>query len=245
MHLLTSLTRGTTAVVPGAPGADGGVLSTITDWAVGLMDALGPPGAGAAVALENLFPPIPSEVILPLAGFTAAQGRFSLAEAIVWTTVGSVVGALVLYWLGAALGADRLRAVAARLPLVRVEDLDKGEAWFARYGSVAVLVGRVVPIVRSVISVPAGVERMPLGRFVLLTTLGSSVWNTALVLLGHGLGARWHTIEAAVGTYQKGVIVVVAALGLAYLVHVVRRRRNRPADRGRAESSAGRRRAGQ
>ncbi|MBN0038823.1 DedA family protein [Cellulosimicrobium cellulans] len=217
------MTFSSTAVLAAeSPGT--GPISRITDWAVSLMESLGAPGAGVAAALENLFPPIPSEVILPLAGFTAAQGRLGLLEAILWTTAGSVVGALLLYGLGAALGADRLRAVAARLPLVRVEDVDTAEAWFARYGTTAVLVGRVIPIVRSLISIPAGVERMPLGRFLVLTVLGSGVWNTALVLLGYGLGERWPEIEAAIGTYQKGVLAVVAVLAVAYVVHLLRRR---------------------
>lgn len=207
-----------------ATASDPGPITRLTDWAVSLMESLGAPGAGVAVALENLFPPIPSEVILPLAGFTAAQGRLGLLEAILWTTVGSVVGALLLYGLGAALGAERLRAVAARLPLVRVEDVDTAEAWFARYGTTAVLVGRVVPIVRSLISIPAGVERMPLGRFLVLTAVGSGVWNTTLVLLGYGLGERWPEIEAAIGTYQKGVLAVVAVLAVAYVVHLLVRR---------------------
>ena len=213
-----------------AASTDAGPISRLTDWAVGLMESLGAPGAGLAVALENLFPPIPSEVILPLAGFTAAQGRLGLLEAILWTTTGSVVGALLLYWLGAALGAERLRAVAARLPLVRIEDFDTAEAWFARYGTTAVLIGRVIPIVRSLISVPAGVERMPIGTFLALTALGSGVWNTALILLGYGLGERWTEIEAAIGTYQKGVVVVAGLLAAAYVVHVLRRRSRRAAD---------------
>ncbi len=120
------------------------------------MDKLGAPGAGLAIALENLFPPLPSEVILPLAGFTAAQGRMSLVAALVWTTVGSVVGALALYGIGALIGRDRIRAIVARLPLVKLADLDRTEAWFARHGTKAVFFGRMIPIFRSLISVPAG-----------------------------------------------------------------------------------------
>jgi membrane protein DedA with SNARE-associated domain len=225
---VVDMTFSTTPAV--AAASDAGPITRLTDWAVSLMESLGAPGAGLAVALENLFPPIPSEVILPLAGFTAAQGRLGLLEAIVWTTAGSVVGALLLYWLGAALGAERLRAVAARLPLVRAEDFDTAEAWFARYGTTAVLVGRVIPIVRSLISVPAGVERMPVGRFLALTALGSGVWNTALILLGYGLGERWTEIEAAIGTYQKGVVVAVGLLAVAYVVDVLRRRSRRSAE---------------
>ncbi|WP_258726295.1 DedA family protein [Cellulomonas sp. NS3] len=202
----------------GAPG----LLDRVSDWAVGLMDALGAPGAGLAVALENLVPPIPSEVILPLAGFAAAQGRLGLLEVLAWTTAGSLVGAVLLYGLGVALGRDRLRRVVDRMPLVRLEDLDTAEAWFARYGAVAVLVGRVVPLVRSLVSVPAGVERMVLWRFVVLTTVGSAVWNTTLVTVGYALGERWADVERAVETYTTAVVVVLALLAAAYLAFAVR-----------------------
>jgi membrane protein DedA with SNARE-associated domain len=162
--------------------------NSVIDSVTGLVETLGGPGAGLAVALENLFPPIPSEVILPLAGFAAARGDLNLASAIVWTTLGSVVGALALYGLGALLGRDRVRAIAARLPLIRLSDVDRTEAWFARHGVKAVFFGRMIPIFRSLISVPAGVERMPIGTFLLYTMLGSLIWNTTFVMAGYLLG---------------------------------------------------------
>ncbi|MFD2025044.1 DedA family protein [Promicromonospora aerolata] len=198
--------------------------STVADWAIGLMETLGAPGAGVAIALENLFPPLPSEVILPLAGFTAAQGSLVLWQVLVWTTAGSVAGAIILYALGAWLGRDRLRAIVDRMPLVSLEDLDKAENWFTRHGQKAVLVGRLIPIVRSLISVPAGVERMPLGRFLAFTTLGSALWNTLLVGAGYLLGEQWHLVEEGVGVFQKVVVVVVVALLAWWLVHTLRRR---------------------
>ncbi|REE94902.1 DedA family protein [Thermomonospora umbrina] len=194
------------------------VTGGIAGWATDLMDRLGAPGAGLAIALENLFPPLPSEVILPLAGFTASQGRMGLAAAILWTTLGSVVGALALYGIGAAIGRDRVRALAGRLPLVKVSDLDRTEAWFARHGTKAVFFGRMIPIFRSLISVPAGVERMSLPAFAGLTTLGSLIWNLTFVLAGYRLGESWHTVEEYVGTYSKGVLAVSAAAVLAFAV---------------------------
>lgn len=182
-----------------------------------LMERLGAPGAGLAVALENLFPPIPSEVILPLAGFTASRGEMNLFAAIVWTTVGSVVGAVVLYYLGVALGRDRVRAVAARLPLMKLSDIDKTEAWFARHGAKTVFLGRMVPIFRSLISIPAGVERMPIATFLLYTTLGSLIWNTVFVMAGYLLGENWHAVESYVGTFQN-VVITVGALAVGYFV---------------------------
>lgn len=186
----------------------------IAGWATGLMETLGAPGAGLAVALENLFPPLPSELILPLAGFTASQGEMSLVAAIVWTTVGSLAGALVLYGLGALLGRDRMRAIAARVPLVEVSDVDRSEAWFTRHGHKAVFFGRMVPVFRSFISIPAGIERMPLATFALLTTLGSGIWNTAFIIAGYLLGENWHVVETYAGWFQWVVIgAVVVAVG--------------------------------
>ena len=197
---------------------------SITEWAVSLMETLGGPGAGLAIAAENAFPPIPSEVILPLAGFTASQGDLGLASALVWTTLGSLVGAVALYGLGALLGRDRLRALVERLPLVKVADLDKAEGWFARHGGTAVFLGRFVPIVRSLISVPAGVEQVPLGRFIAYTLVGSGIWNTCFLLAGYALGERWASVEAYVGMYSRAVLLVAVA---AVAVFVVVRLRGR------------------
>lgn len=199
-------------------------------WVTGLVERLGGPGAGLAVALENLFPPIPSEVILPLAGFTASQGRMSLLGAIAWTTLGSVLGALALYQIGAALGRDRMRALVGRLPLVKLEDVDRTEAWFLRHGVKAVFFGRMIPIFRSLVSIPAGVERMPVPVFLLFTSLGSLIWNSVFVLAGYLLGENWHVVEAYVGTVQNVVIVVcVGAVGWFVFNRVRRARRPRPA----------------
>ncbi|GAA4975997.1 hypothetical protein GCM10023225_16340 [Kineococcus glutinatus] len=189
-----------------------------------LMESLGGPGAGAAIALENLFPPIPSEVVLPLAGFTASRGELGLVEVLAWTTAGSLVGALVLYALGAFLGRRRLRAVVDRLPLVRLDDLDRAEAWFDRHGGAAVFLGRFVPVVRSLVSVPAGVARMPLARFALLTTVGSGLWNTAFVLAGYGLGANWQHVETWVSMYSRGVVLAAGMLVVAFAVTRIRGR---------------------
>lgn len=199
-------------------------LNAVASWAVSLMESLGGPGAGLAVALENLFPPLPSEVILPLAGFTASRGTFTVAEVLAWTTLGSLVGALALYGLGAWLGPARLRSVVARVPLLRVSDVDRAEAWFARHGAKAVLLGRMVPVVRSLISVPAGIERMPLPRFALLTTVGSAAWNTLFVLAGYGLGESWPVVERYAGVAQTLVLVAIAAAAVWFVALRLRRR---------------------
>jgi membrane protein DedA with SNARE-associated domain len=192
-------------------------LTGIVGWVVSLMDALGAPGVGLAIALENIFPPLPSEVFLPLAGFTAARGEMSLVAAIIWTTLGSLVGALALYGIGAALGRNRLRAIVDRMPLVNLSDVDKAEEWFARHGNKAVFFGRMVPLVRSMISVPAGVERMPVLLFAALTTAGSLIWNTAFVMAGYGLGESWHVVEQYAGIASKVVLVAVVLAVVGFI----------------------------
>jgi membrane protein DedA with SNARE-associated domain len=208
--------------------SDGSALGGVAEWAVDVMEAIGAPGAGLAIALENLFPPLPSEVILPLAGFTASRGNFTLFEALFWTTLGSVVGAYALYALGAGLGRRRMRAIVGRVPLVDLEDIDRVEAWFAKYGYRAVFFGRMIPLFRSLISIPAGIERMPQGKFLLLTTAGSLIWNTIFVLAGFYLGESWHLVERYADTFQK-IVIVAVILGAAYFIasKVLKRVRSR------------------
>lgn len=202
----------------------------IAGWATSLVESLGGPGAGLAIALENLFPPLPSEVILPLTGFAAAQGVLGLPAAIFWTTLGSVVGAAFLYWLGGLLGRDRLHRVWAKLPLVKESDLTRTEEWFAKHGTKAVFFGRMVPVFRSLISVPAGVERMPLPVFLGLTTLGSAIWNTALILAGYLLGDRWHLVEQYGGILSKSVLGLVVVTLAVFVVKRLRTRTDDPTD---------------
>lgn len=204
------------------PSGGGSWISAFVAWTVSLMETIGPVGAGAAIAIENLFPPIPSEVVLPLAGLTASRGGFTLAEAIIWTTVGSVVGALVLYGIGAWLGAARLRAIAVRMPLMKGEDVDRTVAWFEKHGWAAVFFGRMIPLFRSLISIPAGVSRMPLWKFGLLTAAGSGIWNTVFVMAGFLLGENWHVIEQYADVFQYIVIAVVVAAVVWFVVVRIR-----------------------
>ncbi|MFC9251329.1 DedA family protein [Amycolatopsis thailandensis] len=199
-------------------------MGGLAGWAVSLMDALGGPGAAIIVGLDNLFPPIPSELVLPLAGFSASQGTFTLVEALVWTTFGSVAGAIIVYYLGLLLGRDRTRRWMAKIPLVKASDFDKTEAWFQKHGTKAVFFGRMVPIFRSLISLPAGIERMPFWRFLALTTLGSLIWNTVFVLAGYALGESWHLVEEYAGFFQY---FVIAAVAIAVVLFVVNRLREK------------------
>lgn len=205
--------------------ADPTTLGGIGGWALQLMERLGVVGAAIAVALENLFPPLPSEVILPLAGFTASQGTFGLAEVIIWTTAGSVVGALALYGAGGLIGRERTRALIIRLPLVSLEDIDRSESFFARHGRSAVFFGRMVPVVRSLISIPAGVERMPIGAFVLMTAAGSGIWNTIFVSAGYLLGENWESVSRYADIFGWVVTILIVVLVVRFVVGRLRSRR--------------------
>ena len=160
-----------------------------------------------------------------MAGLAASTGSFSLFEALAWTTGGSIVGAFLLYGLGAWLGVDRLRRIAGRMPLLHPEDIDRTVGWFQRHGGKAVFFGRMIPIFRSLISIPAGVTRMPLWRFGLLTAAGSLIWNTIFVLSGYLLGESWHLVEQYVGIGSKVVLGLAAAAVVFFVVSRLRKAR--------------------
>ena len=206
-------------------------LTGIAAWAVGIMEWMREPGVALLILIENLFPPIPSEVFLPLAGFTASRGSLSLIAAILWATAGSVAGAVILYYVGRLLGRERTRKIMEWLPLVNPEDVDRTEQWFDKHGPKTVLIGRVVPIFRSLISIPAGVTAMRMPLFLGLTTGGSFVWNSALIGAGYVLGENWGVVEGYVGILSKIVIVLVV---LALVWFVVVHLRNRRAGAGGA-----------
>lgn len=206
------------------------MLQNIIDWVISIMEAIGSPGVGLAVFLENVFPPIPSEVILPLAGFTASQGSINVVAAFIWATVGSLAGAYFLYYLGAAIGAHRLRKIAAWMWLVKVEDVDNALAWFDKYGKVSILIGRVIPGIRSLISIPAGIDRMNPLTFGLYTLLGSSIWNALLIYCGWILGENWHAVEGVIDQYSKVVYALVALALVAVFIWLLRRARQEKRD---------------
>ena len=181
-------------------GAGGGLLRVV--------EQVGEVGVGALVALENLFPPIPSEVILPFAGFQAERGELNLVLAWVAATAGALLGALILYALGAWVGSERLRALAGQrwFVVLSQKDYERGERFFERHGGKIVLLGRCVPLVRSVVSVPAGVARMPLARFCLYTVAGSAVWNALFLGVGYQLGQNYDRVERWVAPVTYTVV---------------------------------------
>lgn len=188
-------------------------MASATDGVLRVVDRVGEVGVGVLVALENLFPPIPSEVILPFAGFRAERGDLDLILVWVAATVGALVGALILYGLGAWIGSERLHALAGQrwFVVLSQKDYERGERFFDRHGGKIVLLGRCVPLVRSVVSVPAGVSRMPLPTFCLYTVLGSGVWNALFIGLGYGLGENYDRVEGWVAPLTTTVVVAFVA----------------------------------
>ncbi|GAB2680049.1 DedA family protein [Thalassiella azotivora] len=208
--------------VSGAGSADGQGLGGLAGWVADVIDSLGEVGVGLLTLLETVFPPVPSEIVLPLAGYLAQRGRMEPGWVLVAATLGSLVGAWLLYWLGHAVGPERSRRVVAAVPLMDAEAVDTAVAWFHRHGPTAVLVGRLVPGVRSLVSLPAGSERMPFVRFTLLTALGSAAWNGLLVGAGMLLGTQYRLVEE-----YSWVLDVLLVGGLLVLVVLGVRRRLR------------------
>jgi membrane protein DedA with SNARE-associated domain len=210
----------------------------LTAWLLSLVDSLGPIGVGFSILLETVIPPIPSEAVLGAAG-VLIDSPWAFVAVVGAATIGSILGAIFFYYIGRALGPRRSHAFLDRLPLVETADVDKTFAWFEKHGRSAVFFGRMVPIVRSFISVPAGVVRMPFGQFVLFSAAGSLIWNTVLVTLG------WLArdfIEANLH-YLDYVVVAVVVLGVGYLVHKrvkdIRHHRRRRTTAGRAPEVRG------
>lgn len=190
-----------------------------------VISALGYLGLVLLLIAENLFPPIPSEVVLPLAGFLVGRGDLSFAGALAAATTGSTAGALILYGMG-RWGGRRLVLRYGRWLRVDRSRLVRAEGWFERWGDWVVLFARVVPVARSVVSIPAGTAKMPLVRFLVLTTIGSAVWNALLIGAGVILGANWATVQNWVGSYSN-VVLIVAAVGIAAFLVFRHYRRDR------------------
>jgi membrane protein DedA with SNARE-associated domain len=200
----------------------------LTGFAADVLTALGDVGVGVLVFLEVLIPPIPSEVILPFAGYLSQSGQLNLGWLIFWSTLASWLGALLLYGLGAAIGMQRAVRLLAATRLVSRSDLQRGADWFTRSGGWTVLVGRMVPGVRSLISIPAGASRMNLVTFSIYTIVGSGAWNTLLLGVGAALGTQHEQLEQYLGYLDY---VVYTAIAIALVVLVARRVREAAGER--------------
>lgn len=202
------------------------LLAALTDTVGNVIDAIGPLGLGVLLAAEAFFPPLPSEAILPLAGFYVDQGRLTFVAALIGATAGSVVAALIFYALG-RYGGRPLILSQKRWLRVGERELDVAERWFDRWGPWIVFGARLIPIVRSVISIPAGAMSMNLLTFALLTTLGSAVWNAALLYAGVTLGENWQRAGETVEAARPFVIVGGVIVAVACVAWFVRWRRRR------------------
>lgn len=199
----------------------------MADWITNTMNSLGYVGIGLLMFLENLFPPIPSELIMPLAGFTIAQGKMTFAPAIAAGVIGTMLGALPWYYIGKAVGEKRLRQWADRYGKwlsIGSSDIDKAKHWFDRHGTKTILFCRLVPGVRTFISIPAGFSEMPLLPFLLYSTIGTFAWVTLLTVAGYYFGANYHLIEEYIGPLSK---IVLAALVAWFILWLVRKQMRR------------------
>jgi membrane protein DedA with SNARE-associated domain len=197
----------------------------MTDWIKSIIEGYSYPGLVFLMFLENVFPPIPSELIMPLAGFFSTQGSLSLTGIVIAGSLGSVLGALPLYYAGKSLGEIRLRRWCERHGHwigVSERDLDRSRSWFKRHGAKTVLLCRLVPGVRSLISIPAGIAEMKVGLFLLYTTIGSVVWSTFLAVAGRALGASYEKVEHVIGPIST---IVVVAIVTSIVVRGIRQRR--------------------
>ncbi|WP_127497705.1 DedA family protein [Actinoplanes solisilvae] len=203
----------------------------LTGWIASVIESLGEVGVGLLVALENIVPPIPSEIVLSLGGYLAGEGRVNLVLVYLAATLGSLVGALLLYWLGYGLGEERLRRWLDRIPLVDADDLNQADRWFERHANAAVLFGRCAPVVRSLVSIPAGANHMNLGLFTLFTTIGSGVWNAIFVGGGYALGSRWQDLEKYSQWFDYAIWAVIVLTIASWVAKKVRKRRRAAAGR--------------
>ncbi len=207
------------------------ILNAINEWALGIIQTLGYPGLGLVMFLENVFPPIPSEVVLPLAGWLTLDRStgFTMVGVTIVGAIGSVAGAFFFYGLGKWFDESRVRFLLRRYGrwfMLSEHDLDVALAWFGRYDEYVVFFARMVPIVRSLISVPAGLAEMPVGRFAFYTAVGTALWSFLLAFAGRLLGAQWALVAEFIDRYQN-IVIVVTVLAIVYFFFSRWRQRNR------------------
>lgn len=190
---------------------------------INIMNGYGYIGVFLLIAIENLFPPIPSEVILTFSGFMTTYTSMNVVGVAIFSTIGSVVGGLLLYGVGRILSVEKLEKILnskiGKILHFKSEDVRKSEEWFVKVGKKAVFFCRFIPIIRSLISIPAGMTKMKLSTFILFTTIGSAIWNTVLIYLGAIAGASWEKIAGYIDSYSQIILVIICGIIviLAYL----------------------------
>lgn len=199
-------------------------------WIQSFMEQFGYIGVFLLIALENIFPPIPSEVILTFGGFMTHSTNLTVFGVIVASTAGSVIGAVILYGIGLLIDVERLEKIVDRyghiLRLTK-EDIHKADAWFDKYGIWTVLFCRMIPLIRSLISIPAGMANMKFGLFLFFTTIGTLIWNTILVNVGAAVGSNWHKIVEYMDVFSNVIYAIIALLGIGVIIWYVKLRKKR------------------
>ncbi|MGK9045577.1 DedA family protein [Mammaliicoccus vitulinus] len=197
-------------------------------WITSVMEQFGYVGIALLILLENVFPPIPSEVILTFGGFMTTKSELTIIGVVIASTIGSVVGAVILYWIGRILNVDRIERIIEKwgkyLRLTK-EDVRKADAWFDKYGPWTVFFCRFIPLIRSLISVPAGMSGMNQWLFLLLTTLGTLIWNLVLVIVGAKVGDNWHQIVNYMDIYSNIMYAVIAIGIIVFIVWFIKRKK--------------------
>jgi membrane protein DedA with SNARE-associated domain len=205
------------------------ILDQLSEFIQEVIEALSYPGITIVMFAENIFPPIPSEVVMPFAGFLVADDKLNFFGIVTAGTLGAVLGAIAIYYIGMWADEPLIRAFIRRYGkffMLAEEDIDRALAFFERYGEIIIFTGRLIPIIRSLISLPAGMKRMPMGRFLLFTTLGTAIWTTLLSVAGVILGENWEDVLAIVDQYEK-ITLAALVLGVAVFIYTKLRDRRR------------------
>ena len=191
------------------------------EFIISMMNQFGYIGVFLLIAIENIFPPIPSEVILLFGGFMTTYSKLNIVLMIIFATLGSIIGAIVLYYVGKILNKERLKKIVSgkigKILRLKNSDIDKADQWFDTKGNKTVFFCRFVPIVRSLISIPAGMSEMPMGKFLLYTTVGSLIWNTVLIILGAIVGENWTSILNIFDTYSHIVAILLIIIFIVFI----------------------------
>ena len=200
------------------------------EFILSMMDKFGYLGVFALIAIENIFPPIPSEVILLFGGFMTTNTSLNIVFMIIAATLGSLLGAIVLYYIGKIFNKERLKRIVSgkvgKVLRLKEKGIDKADEWFDSKGNITVFFCRFVPIVRSLISIPAGMSEMPILKFLIYTIVGSAIWNTVLIVLGNRVGENWESILGIFDRYSHIVVIVLIIIFVGFLIWFYKFRKN-------------------
>lgn len=192
------------------------------EFVLSVMENYGYFGVCFLIAIENIFPPIPSEVILLFGGFMTTKTSLNIILMILFATLGSLIGAIVLYYIGKILNKDRLKKIVSgkvgKILRVKTSDIDMADAWFDKKGNITVFFCRFIPIVRSLISIPAGMSEMPMFKFLTYTIVGSTIWNTVLIIIGNRVGENWESILKIFDRYSLVVVILLIIIFISFIL---------------------------